>query len=286
MTTDLTGADASLRVVVEVGDAHDVRQAVLGVLYANWVPFHELVNRRLKQWSAFQVEVVDRAVEAVYLAALAIARGESHETASTAWVRKFLERKISGYQLLVGYVGDRKRGLVSQIYIREAQHAAAEERFSALEQEDVDGFGATRLSFVAPDVALERKEEAQRLNAALEHLDPEGRFALALLYDVGGTQGVTDPRRRPQDRERELRALLAVFRFKPPEVSKIARRFKERVRELDSYVQAIDDSDPRKKRDHDGVWTQRQIAALLDRSEDKISKLVSSSRVTLARKFA
>lgn len=272
-------ADATLRAAIKDGDSHDVRQALLGVLYSIWTPLNKLVMQRLGEWDAFYIEVVDRAVEEAYLAALAIAREELH---NDAWMQKFLAGNISGFQLLVGYAGNRKRGLIWQIFTREAKRRAA----AASGDEVFDKSGATRLSFVRPDVALERREEAERLNAALEHLKPNARFALALLYDVGGLQGVTDPTRPVQDRVRELRAVLPVFGFESAEVGKIARRFQERVRELDAHVLKIDDSDPRKKRTHDGVWTQRQIAALLDRPEGAISTLVSSARATLTSMIA
>ena len=281
--------DDELRDATRTGDAHDIRGGLQALHDEHYQAFDAAVENRLGSDDLVSsAEVIDEAMTRA-LNKLSDFNMLEERDEVPELLRRFMDGEITGLDLLLLYTGHRKRGVIGDLTRAVARHKALALKDASADLHsgaatDLHGRDDARYSNPKAEDVVDTKTRILALNAALRHLDPKERLALALTYDVAGAGSITDQRVDLSEREAQLFSLALTFDMQKAEAELLRYRFKEHI----ASTKALEaKSGGRSCRYAKGDGLQQQdIAALLGIDAPKASRLLSGAKRKLRLELA
>jgi len=265
--------DSDLRDATISGDAYDIKTALIALHDSQYPNFIEAIELNLgAQHTVTSAEVIDATMTRVFNKLADYARMKEEDVSKI--VHRFLNGEVSGIELILVHAGYAKRGVIGDLLRKSTRHKKLARQFVQRESGEVlSSKNNRRFSIPEAQDVIDTKAKIAALNAALVHLDPNERLAIALKYDVAGVGLITHQQSDPETRATQLYELAKSFGFSNSKAELLRYRFKEYVAAMKVFT-SDEPSSARPVRE----LRQKDIAALLGIDEQETSKLFKGAR--------
>lgn len=277
ISSDVSVLDENLRKAVGSGDAYDIKCALSALHNAGYLEILKAVEGRVEKIEKMGLvssgEVIDRVMTRGYEQLVSIAT-EMAEPGKLKQAHHFLKGDISGIEFLLRLAGFATRGVIGDLLrtAKNRQRLAKEAR--QIESPAVlPGRDARRFSMPEAEDVIDTSQRILALNAALAHLEPKERLAVALMYDILEVHSVTNQKAMPEKRAAILYDLARSFGYPQADSELLRYRFLELVAARGMFGETDSRTLPRLR--------QKDVGVLLGNDEPETSRMLADARAKM-----